>query len=232
MTRVVFFDVDFTLIQPGPTFQAGGYEAFCAGYGIAVESARFDAAVAAAAPVLEDLDEHAYDPDVFIRYTRRIIEGMGGTGERVDACAREIFDEWTSFRHFSLYPDVAPALRRLAGDGIRIGLISNGQRSLEAFERHFALDGLIDVAVSSPDHGYMKPHPSIFEAALRLVDVAAADALMVGDSVRHDIEGACGAGLRAVLVRRHGGARAADDELLRRLDVPVLESLDGLPALL
>ena len=27
-------------------------------------------------------------------------------------------------------------------------------------------DGLIDVAVSSSQHGYMKPHPSIFAAAL------------------------------------------------------------------
>ncbi|HVB38544.1 MAG TPA: HAD family hydrolase [Vicinamibacterales bacterium] len=233
MTRVVFFDVDFTLIEPGPAFQADGYGAFCAHYGIAVEPARFDAAVAAAATVLEDRDEYAYDPDVFVRYTRRIIEGMGGAGAQLDACAREIFDEWTSFHHFSLYPDVAPTLRRLVADGIRIGLISNGQRSLEAFERHFALEGLIDAAIASPDHGFMKPHPSIFEAALRLVEVPARDALMVGDSLRHDIEGARGAGLRAVLVRRHGGTPPADqDEVLRRLGVPVLESLEGLPALL
>ncbi|MDE3154225.1 MAG: HAD family hydrolase [Acidobacteriota bacterium] len=232
MTRVVFFDVDFTLIEPGPAFQAGGYRAFCARHGIAVDPARFDAAVAAAAPVLDDRDEHTYDPDVFVTYTRRIIEGMGGAGGALDACAREIFAEWTSFRHFSLYPDVAPTLRLLAAGGIRIGLISNGQRSLEAFERHFALDGLIDAAISSPDHGYMKPHPSIFEAALRLVDVPAREAVMVGDSLRHDVEGACAAGLRAVLVRR-GAMRAVDeDEVLLRLGVPVLASLDGLPALL
>ena len=48
----------------------------------------------------------------------------------------------------------------------------------------------------------MKPHPSIFAAALQLVDVSAAEAVMVGDSVRQDIDGALGAGMRAVLLHR------------------------------
>ena len=43
----------------------------------------------------------------------------------------------------------------------------------------------------------MKPHPSIFQAALQLVNVEAADAMMVGDSVRQDVEGALRAGMRA-----------------------------------
>ena len=42
----VFFDVDFTLIHPGPRFQGVGYEANCARHGVAVDPARFDAAVA------------------------------------------------------------------------------------------------------------------------------------------------------------------------------------------
>ena len=83
-----------------------------------------------------------------------------------------------------------------------IGLISNSHRCLESFQEHFELDGLIDVAVSSSQHGYMKPHPSIFEAALKLAGVAAADAVMVGDSLTQDIDGARGVGMRGVLVRR------------------------------
>ena len=34
MTRAVLFDVDFTLIHPGPMFQGEGYRAFCARFGI------------------------------------------------------------------------------------------------------------------------------------------------------------------------------------------------------
>jgi putative hydrolase of the HAD superfamily len=76
----------------------------------------------------------------------------------------------------------------------------------------------------------MKPHPSIFEAALRLVGVEAAHAVMVGDSVRQDVEGALGAGMKAVLLQRGEGPHAADRALASR--VPVIRSLRELPALI
>ena len=58
----------------------------------------------------------------------------------------------------------------------------------------------------------MKPHPSIFAAALQLVDVPAADAVMVGDSVRHDVDGARRAGMRAVLLHRSPGPHPRERE--------------------
>ena len=61
----------------------------------------------------------------------------------------------------------------------------------------------------------MKPHPSIF-----------AEAVMVGDSLPHDIEGARALGMRAVLVSR--GRPAFDAPA----DVPVIRTLRELPALL
>ena len=70
----------------------------------------------------------------------------------------------------------------------------------------------------------MKPHPSIFSAALRLVDVPAPQALMVGDSLRQDVEGALRAGLQAALLHR-GAADHPDAESLRRRGVPVFRSL-------
>ena len=109
---------------------------------------------------------------------------MGGAGARVDACAREIYGEWAACQHFELYDDVPAVLRQLADAGVRIGLISNSHRCLASFQSHFELQGLISATVSSSEHGCMKPHPSIFSAALQLLDVAAADAVMVGDSLR------------------------------------------------
>src|SRR5437879_9887784 len=123
---------------------------------------------------------------------------MGGEGPRVDECAREIYAEWAACHHFELYDDVPAALRELNTAGIRIGLISNSHRCLASFQSHFELQGLVSAAVSSSEHGFMKPHPSIFWAALQLVDVAAPEAVMVGDSVRQDVDGALRAGMRAV----------------------------------
>ena len=75
----------------------------------------------------------------------------------------EIYDEWAACQHFELYDDVAPALRELERAGLRIGLISTSHRCLASFQSHFELDGPDQpAAVSSSEHGLMKPHPSIF----------------------------------------------------------------------
>ena len=225
MTRAVFFDVDFTLIHPGPALQGHGHRELCAKHGIEVDPSMFDAAVVGAASLL-DAGGGAYDPVIFIEYTRRIIEGMGGTGPQVMAAAREIYDEWAACHHFTMYEEVPEVLRALHADGYLIGLISNTHRSLATFESHFELHGLFTVALSSSDHGYMKPHPSIFKEGLRRAGVAATEAVMVGDSVAHDIEGAMRLGMRGILVARSGLSTGA------RPDVPVIQSLREVKGLL
>ena len=231
MTRAVLFDVDFTLIAPGPMFQGEGYQAFCARYGMAADPALFPSAVASAAVLLDAPDDTPYDAEIFIAYTRHIIERMGGSGPSVDACAREIYAEWASCQHFDLYDDVPAVLRDLQASGLQIGLVSNSHRCLASFQSHFDLQGLISAAISSPDHGFMKPHPTIFSAALALMDVPPSAALMVGDSVRQDDDGALAAGMRAVLLHRADSAHPQVGELAAR-GVPVIRSLRELAGVL
>ena len=202
--RAIFFDVDFTLIFPGPTFQGEGYARFCADQGVTVERDRFEDAVAAASFILDDVEEPIYDAALFVHYTATIIEHMGGRGPGVVRVAERIYEQWAGNHHFEMYEDVSPVLTTLAARGIILGVISNSHRSLEAFKEHFKLGSLITTTVSSAEHGYMKPHPSIFEAALAQAGVPAENAVMVGDSLKADIEGALAAGMRAVLLRRSG----------------------------
>jgi putative hydrolase of the HAD superfamily len=221
----VFFDVDFTLIYPGPTFQGEGYARFAAQYGMTIDRARFGHAVRAASSILDEAQEHTYDGEVFVRYTRRIIEEMGGTGGSLNDCAREIYNEWAANQHFFLYDDVSAVLKELAARGLKLGLISNSHRCLSSFQQHFDLEGLIAAAVSSSEHGFMKPHPSIFEAAMTLAGVTAAESVMVGDSLSHDIDGARSVGMRGVLVHR-------SDDPPPVTDVPVIRSMNELVNLL
>jgi putative hydrolase of the HAD superfamily len=219
--QAIFFDVDFTLIYPGPRFQGEGYEQFARDHAMVVDRGRFNDAVTSASSILEEQQEHVYDAEIFVRYTRRILEQMGASGPRLDECARHIYAEWAACQHFFLYDDVAPALRELAAGGFKLGLITNSHRSLEAFQEHFNLQGLIAGAVSSSDHGFMKPHPSIFESALDLLGVEASRSVMVGDSYMHDIAGAQSVGMRGVLVHR-------SDEPAPACGVPVVRSLSEL----
>lgn len=224
-TSAVFFDVDFTLIHPGPRFQASGYLETCARYGVQVEPGRFDEAVAGAAAIL-DTASPQFDPQVFVDYTARIIELMGGDKAHAVKPAREIYDEWASHHHFFLYDDVAQTLRELKQRGYRLGLISNGHRSLTSFQSHFELEGLISVTVSSLEHGYMKPHASIFRAALEAMGAAAGESAMVGDSYPHDVVGAELVGMRGIWLNRDGRLSAAEPRS------SVIRSLTELPQLL
>jgi HAD superfamily hydrolase (TIGR01662 family) len=223
VTAAVFFDVDFTLIYPGPTFRGSGYREFGERHGLDLDPSQFESAVRSAAPILDAAQGDIYDAAIFHRYTATIIEAMGGSGAGVAQCAIEVYEQWAANHHFELYEDVAEALRAIDQRGIRIGLISNSHRCLATFQSHFELEGLVTAAVSSSSHGYLKPHPSIFEAALKLMGVAASDSVMVGDSVGQDIAGARGIGMRAVLVRRGAADQPFDGEVQR--DVPVIHSL-------
>jgi putative hydrolase of the HAD superfamily len=224
-TAAVFFDVDFTLIHPGPRFQGVGYQESCARHGVAADAGRFDAAVAGASAVLESADA-LYDAELYLKYTRRIIELMGGAGAGVDRVAREIYDDWAEHHHFSLYDDVPDALRALHRGGVRLGLISNSHRCLVSFQSHFELEDLIAVTISSSQHGFLKPHPSIFNAALSLMGVGAGESMMVGDSLAHDVRGAERAGMRGVLLARGGAPSGVP------ADVPVIQTLRDLTDLI
>ena len=219
-TAAVFFDVDFTLIHPGPRFQASGYCETCARHGLSVDPAKFEAAVVGAAQVLDSSDQ-LFNPQVYIDYTARIIQLMGGDVAGSAAPAREIYDAWAVNHHFTLYDDVDATLRALKARGLLIGLITNGHRSLSAFQSHFELEGLIDVTLTSLQHGYMKPHASIFRAALELAQARPDESVMVGDSYSHDVLGAEAVGMRGILIARGGGAPEG-------ITAPVIQSLSEL----
>ena len=225
--RAIFFDVDFTLIYPGPTFDGEGYRTFAVRHGLQAEPSRFEDAVRLASVELDRLEDDVYRPEPFVRYAKRVLIEMGAGGSGIDACAREIYAEWAACHHFALYDDVRSAFVDLHAAGYRIGLISNTHRCLTSFQNHFELEPYVTAAVSSSDHGYLKPHPSIFRAALELMGVPAARAVMVGDSMTHDVAGAQQVGMAAVLLVRSG------QRVETGIDgVPMIRTLAELPALL
>jgi putative hydrolase of the HAD superfamily len=206
MLRAVLLDVDFTLFVPGPELGPDGYARAAARHGLVLDPARYEEARLAALADLQHHPELEHDEEIWVAFTADIVRGMGGSGEPVHQCAREIVAEWERHENFFLYDDALPALARLRAHGLRLGLISNGQRDLEEFAEHHGLD--VDVAVGSKHHGFVKPHRSIFETAMAALGVEAHEVAMVGDSYADDVEGARALGIRAILVdreQRHTG---------------------------
>ena len=215
MLRAVLLDVDFTLFRPGPELGPEGYERIGARHGLTLEPSRYEEARAAAFAALQRHPELVHDEDLWIGFTEDIVRGMGGDAEGSRVCATAVVRAWERHENFFLYEDALPALEALRAHGLRIGLVSNGQRDLDEFARHHSLD--VDVCVGSLRHGRVKPHRSIFDAALAALEVVASDAAMVGDSYADDIEGARALGMRAILLDReslHVGEPDRIDTLL------------------
>ena len=200
--RAVLFDVDFTLARPGPDLGPDGYRRMGERYGLDLDPALYAEARAAALASLERHPELRHDEELWFAFTERIVRGMGGDADTASDLAVEMTRAWERSENFDLYDDVLPVLGELRGRGLKLGLVSNGGREISDFVAHHRLD--VDCAVASRAHGWIKPHESIFLAALQLIDVTPADAAMVGDSVEDDIEGAAALGMRTVLIDREG----------------------------
>ena len=200
--RAVLFDVDFTLARPGPELGPEGYVRAGERHGLALDARRYEEARDAALVDLKRHPELDHDDEIWFRFTERIVLGMGGTQAASYDCAVEITRGWEDHANFELYEDVLPVLADLRQAGLKIGLVSNSARDCRDFARHHALD--VDAGLSSFHHGKSKPHASIFRAMLALLEVEPAEALMVGDTVADDVEGARAIGMHAVLVDRAG----------------------------
>ena len=221
--RAVIFDVDFTIAKPGPDLGPEGYVRLGARYGLELDAARYDAARRAAFAALHHHPELDHDQEIWILFTERIIEGMGGSGDTY-AAAAEMTANWEHARHFELFGDVRPALAALRAAGIKLGLLSNTERDLGLFVAHHRL--AVDAVLTSRLHGKTKPHETIFRRMLELLDVLAVDAVMVGDTIEDDVEGARAVGMRAILVDRECLYPEADDRLDDLSALPRVLGLD------
>ncbi len=153
---------------------------------------------------------------------RATLEACGLEGDAVVDRAVAIWaeEERASFR---LFPDVLPALEALAAAGIRVGMVTNGASVVQREKLDATgLTGRLDPLIISSEVGVKKPDPAIFEVALARGGVLAAEALLVGDHLWHDVAGAMAVGIRGVWLDRRGTGREADqpqpDATIRSLE--------------
>ena len=219
MVRAVLFDVDFTIAKPGPELGPEGYQRLGERFGLALDPSRYAEAREKAVEGIRRHPELEHDEEIWVLFTERIIRGMGGDSDSAYECAEAMTRAWEHAAHFELYEDALPVLDELRGRGLKLGLVSNTGRDLDAFVTHHRLD--VDVVLGSRAFGRTKPHPTIFQAVLERLDVAAADAAMVGDSPEDDIEGARAAGIRrAFLLDREDRYPEIADRLPDLLALP------------
>jgi HAD superfamily hydrolase (TIGR01509 family) len=88
--------------------------------------------------------------------------------------------------------------------GMRSVVASNTYwRDADSYWEDFRLLGMaehVDGVITSVDAGHLKPHPAVFEMAMRWAGVAADRCVVIGNREENDIEPALALGMRAILV--------------------------------
>jgi HAD superfamily hydrolase (TIGR01549 family) len=137
---------------------------------------------------------------------------------------RLVADGFRNIRCWSVVmPETPGYLASLKQQGYFLGVISNSVGTMEDQLKHEGLRDYFQAVFDSALVGVEKPHPEIFQLALRSAGAAAQEAAFVGDTYATDVGGAQLAGLRGVLIDRIGAYPQA--ECPRITSLPELDSV-------
>jgi len=162
---------------------------------------------------------------------RRALLGVGIAAPQAPALAERLsLAHMDHLASLTVLPEGHAAVLQTLATRYRLGLVSNFDHGATA-RRILAAHGIahfFEATVISDEFGRRKPHPAIFAEALRVLEVAPAETVFVGDSIHDDVIGAQDAQLPAVWVN------AKREPLPAGVPPPlwVIERLAELPELL
>jgi len=210
MIKAVFFDLYRTLVHYDPPPEVQQAQA-CREFGLVTEPESFRRAFLTAAEFLVKENSHLpisqrsqEEQDRFwVNYELTLLQAAGV--EATLELAARILKRVQGFEsRLVFYEDAPPTLSRLRQQGLRLGLISNLDCTLEEFCQELEVKRFFDFTLISYEVGIEKPHPEIFHLALRLAQVKPAEAIHVGDQYLADVVGAKSAGIKPLLLDREG----------------------------
>jgi putative hydrolase of the HAD superfamily len=226
----VFFDVGNTLIRPEPSVgRVCARILLEAGHDHSLDE------IEALLPLVDDYYEDRYRDDdtfwtsdagaadVWVGMYSLLCRRLGIAETEAPALAHAVYDAFGSAGRWRPYDDVTPAFHRLRDAGVKIGIVSNWDTRLDGILAGLGLADLVETIVCSAVEGLRKPDPRIFELACARVGVDPARSAHVGDHMYADVIGARAAGMKPVLIDRHG-----DDGGDARRGVTRITTLDRL----
>ena len=195
MTRALLFDLDDTLIfayaNPEPAWHAVVGE-FAGQLGHAPTSAVAQAIADSTAKFLSDDDNRRLWRLQAVATRRAVVEdavasaGFGGLA----TVAGEIADRYASYReeNMHLHPDAHAVIDAFRARGFRLGLVTNGATEVQQAKiDRFGLRHRFDHIQIEEEAGFGKPDGRAYVHTMAALDVAAPDAVMVGDDLVWDV---------------------------------------------
>ena len=127
-----------------------------------------------------------------------------------------------------VYEDTRPVLEHFRRH-YRLGLLTNGAPDLQREKIAGAgIGGHFDQIVISGDLGFGKPDPRIYETTLSRLDATPQEAIIIGNNLHTDVQGAQAVGMKAIWLNRAGAPR--NDSVVPDLEITTLVELKRLLA--
>jgi putative hydrolase of the HAD superfamily len=197
--RAISLDVGGTLIDPWPSvghvYATVAEECGLPGHDPAVITERFAAA-------WRSKTSFHYTSQCWADLVVKTFKGAPAEFGLDSPFFQRLYGRFAEADVWRIYDDVFPALRFLKESGYRLVAVSNWDDRLRVLLRNLRLDVFFDAIEVSAESGYHKPAPEIFRRAVEAIGARPETVLHVGDSVVEDYEGAIGAGLEALLLKR------------------------------
>lgn len=219
MIEAVTFDVGGTLIEPYPSVGE-----------VYAEVARDFGIVCCPATLTRQFRE-AWSTRSNFQYTLRewyevVQDSFRGQCDVSEELFEGAYQRFTLAASWRVFDDALPAIHDLRHRGVRLGIISNWDDRLEPLLESLGLRPYFEQVTVSGKAGWHKPDREIFEHTARALSLPTGRILHVGDHAREDVEGARGAGMHAVRIRRDGAEGPYEIPRLTRLG-SLLDAIAG-----
>jgi HAD superfamily hydrolase (TIGR01662 family) len=168
---------------------------------------------------------------------RQLLSGMG-YAEVDESIIRSALDALYAFTqpNWQLEDNAVDIIHQLKSKGYRLGILSNAgdDKDVQQLIDGFQIRDCFDFVLTSAACFYRKPHARAFEIALAHWNIPPEEAVMIGDTLLADIQGAQNIDMKTIWITRY--AQYDQDDLLRvqpDLSLPslnqLLSSLENFP---
>ena len=221
----VFLDAGYTLFTANPS-PSKFYRQVCTRHGAEVSKEQMLAAmrevwVEQVIPEMNDPNADFSCSDEEDRrwwwnYDSEVFRRLGISQEKHERIFDEIYGFFGNPSAWELYPDTLESLEQLKSSSFSLVIVSNWNSSLKKIVEGLNIDRYFDFVFASAEVGAKKPSPKIFRLALERAGAEPSRVVHIGDTYQTDVLGARKAGIRGIMLDRHGGSHH-DHEVITSL---------------